>query len=284
MSFKNTYLPVAGMLQSKGKLLDLSRPQIMGIINTTPDSFFADSRSNGHDSLLRRAEQLVNESAAILDIGGMSTRPGAALISEQEEMDRILPAIELLHRHFPEVWLSVDTYRCKVARSAVAAGAHIINDISGGQFHPEMPGAVAELNVPYILMHLRGTPENMHQAVDYGDVVMGVYQDLQQSLQRCKDAGITDVILDPGFGFSKSMEDNYKLLGNVSSLRGLGRPLLIGISRKSMIYKSLQITASEALNGSSALHMVALQQGASILRVHDVAAAREVISLFELLG
>lgn len=283
MSFKNTYLPVAGLLQSKGKLLDLSCPQIMGIINTTPDSFFADSRSGNKDELLRRAEQLVRESAAILDVGGLSTRPGAATISEQEEADRILPAIELLHQYFPETWLSIDTYRASVARSAVQAGAHMVNDISGGLFDEQMLATLAELKIPYVLMHLRGTPDTMHEAVDYGDVVKGVLDDLHAALERCREAGITDVIVDPGFGFSKSMEDNYRLLAGCAALRILGRPLLIGISRKSMIYKTLGITAAEALNGTTALHMVALQQGASILRVHDVAAAREAIHLFSML-
>lgn len=283
MSFKNTYLPVSGLLQSKGKLLDLSCPQIMGIINTTPDSFFADSRSRSEDELIAKATQLVGESAILLDIGGLSTRPGAATISAAEEADRILPAIELLHKHFPETWLSVDTYRASVARQAVAAGAHIVNDISGGFFDPEMLTTVATLKVPYVLMHLRGTPESMHQPANYGDVVQAVYDDFQAGMKRCKEAGIEDVLLDPGFGFSKSTEDNYRLLSNCSVLRGLGQPLLIGISRKSMIYKTLGITAAEALNGTSALHMVALQQGAGILRVHDVAAARELIQLFNLL-
>lgn len=284
MSFKNTYLPVSGLLQSKGKLLDLSSPQIMGIINTTPDSFFADSRSSAGEELLSKAAQLAEASASILDIGGLSTRPGAGAISAQEEADRILPAIELLHKHFPDIWLSIDTYRASVARLAVNAGAHIVNDISGGTFDEQMLSTVAELKVPYVLMHLRGTPENMHQAADYGEIVQGVYHDLQSAVTRCREAGIKDVILDPGFGFSKSMEDNYRLLSGFSALRGMGLPILIGISRKSMIYKTLGISAAEALNGTSALHMVALQQGASILRVHDVAAAREVIQLFSLLN
>ncbi|MGC4059114.1 MAG: dihydropteroate synthase [Chitinophagaceae bacterium] len=204
-------------------------------------------------------------------------------MSEQEETDRIIPAIELLHRHFPDTWLSVDTYRSSVARQAVAAGAHLVNDISGGLFDDTMLSAVAELGVPYILMHLRGTPETMHQPSGYGNVTEGVYDDLQHALRRCTEAGIKDVILDPGFGFSKTLQENYNLMNHLSALRGMGRPVLTGISRKSIIYKTLGNTAEDALNGTTALHMVALQQGSTLLRVHDVAAAREAITLFEML-
>lgn len=284
MSFKNTHLPVANLLQSKGNLLDLSIPVVMGIINTTPDSFFAASRQENKDALLQQAEKMISEGAHILDIGGLSTRPGATIISAAEETERITHAIALIHETFPDIWISIDTYRACVAQAAIEQGAHIINDISAGKFDPEMQSCVAQLGVPYIAMHLRGNEHTMHEKCAYQNIVEEVITDLQNSCNDCHALGIKDIVVDPGFGFSKSISENYHLLNNLAQLRILGKPILAGLSRKSMIYKSLGISAEEALNGTTALHMVALQQGAQILRTHDVKAAKETIDLYQMLA
>lgn len=283
MSFKNKLLPVANLLQSKGNLLDLSQPVVMGILNTTPDSFYGGSRKQNTGEIIEQAGRVVQEGAALLDIGGVSTRPGAAAVSEEEELERILPAVAAIRTHLPEIWISIDTYRAKVATAAIEAGAHIVNDISGGLFDPAMIASVARLNVPYIAMHLEGTAATMHQYHDYTNITLTVLDALQGIVNQCNEAGIKDIILDPGFGFSKTVIHNFELLENMSTLRILGKPLLAGISRKSMIYKTLSTDAAGALNGTTALNMVALQQGASILRVHDVKQAVETIKLFEML-
>lgn len=279
MSFKNTFLPVATSLQSKGNLLDLSQPVVMGILNGTPDSFYSGSRVS-RDKVLAVAEGMIADGAAILDIGAYSTRPGAAPVSEQEELDRLLPIIETINTTLPDAWISADTYRAAVARAAVAAGARIINDISGGNFEPHMLQTVAALKVPYIAMHLQGNPDTMHQSYTYEDIALAVLDDLCTLAARCREAGITDLILDPGFGFSKAGKQNFELLNRMAALRAVGRPLIAGISRKSMIWRTLDTTPEGALNGTTALHVVALQQGASILRVHDVKDAVEVVRLF----
>jgi dihydropteroate synthase len=283
MSFKNTHLPVANLLQSKGNLLDLSTPVVMGIINTTPDSFFEASRQQHKDGILRQAAQMISEGARILDIGGLSTRPRATIISASEETERITSAIALIHETFPDIWISIDTFRATVAEAAIKQGAHIINDISAGKFDLNMQACVAKWQVPYIAMHLKGNAHTMHEKYAYENVVDEVISDLQTTCNDCHALGIKDIIIDPGFGFSKSITDNYSLLNNMAQLRILGKPLLAGISRKSMIYKPLQIAAEEALNGTTALHMVALQQGAQILRAHDVRVAKETIDLFQML-
>lgn len=283
MSFKNTHLPVANLLQSKGNLLDLSQPIVMGIINVTPDSFFSESRKESLDTILQQAELMIKEGAKILDIGGVSTRPGAAEISEQEENERVMPAVDRIKKKFPDVWISIDTYRASVAVNAVNAGADIVNDISGGLFDPTMIASVAALKVPYIAMHNRGTAQTMHQNPGYQNIVEEVIVEMQMVLDNCKNAGIEDVMIDPGFGFAKTKEHNFELLNHMAQLRILGKPILAGISRKSMIYKTLNTDAAQALNGTTALNMAALQQGASILRVHDVKAAAEAISLFRML-
>jgi dihydropteroate synthase len=280
MSFKNTHLAVANLLQSKGNLLDLSQPLVMGIINCTPDSFFQESRKQETDEIVAQAQKMMEEGAAIVDIGGASTRPQAAEVSEQEEMDRVIPAIESISKHFPEMWISVDTYRSTVAKAAIEAGARMVNDISAGLFDKQMLKSVAALKVPYIAMHNRGTAQTMHQHPSYANITEEVISELQEVILRCHHAGIVDVILDPGFGFAKNIEHNFELLNHMAQLRLLGKPILAGISRKSMIYKSLNTDASNALNGTTALHMVALQQGANILRVHDVREAMECIELF----
>jgi dihydropteroate synthase len=280
MSFKNTHLAVANLLQSKGNLLDLSQPIVMGIINCTPDSFFQESRKQETDEIVAQAQKMMEEGAAIVDIGGASTRPQAAEVSEQEEIDRVIPAIESISKHFPEMWISVDTYRSTVAKAAIEAGARMVNDISAGLFDKQMLESVAALKVPYIAMHNRGTAQTMHQNPNYANITEEVMSELQEVIVRCHHAGIVDVILDPGFGFAKNIEHNFELLNHMAQLRLLGKPILAGISRKSMIYKSLNTDASNALNGTTALHMVALQQGANILRVHDVREAVECIELF----
>ncbi|HTN18050.1 MAG TPA: dihydropteroate synthase [Chitinophagaceae bacterium] len=283
MGFKNTLLPVAALLQSKGNLLDLSQPVVMGIINVNPDSFYAESRKQNSDDVLKQAEKMIHEGAAILDIGGASTRPGAEIITPEEEQKRILPAIEAISRQFPQTWISVDTYHASVAEAAIQAGAHIVNDISAGSFDKQMLQTVARLKVPYIAMHLRGSAATMHQPYQYDNITIEVIDELRKVSDRCQAAGITDLILDPGFGFAKKPEQSFELLNNMGLLRLLGKPLLAGLSRKSMIYKSLGTDATLALNGTTALNMVALQQGAQILRVHDVQPAAEAIKLFSML-
>jgi dihydropteroate synthase len=252
----------------------------MGIINCTPDSFYQESHKQETDEIVAQAEKMMEEGAAIVDIGGASTRPQAAEVSEQEEMDRALPAIEAISKHFPKLWISIDTYRSTVAKAAIEAGARIVNDISAGLFDLQMMETVASLKVPYIAMHNRGTAQTMHQNPSYTNIIEEVISELQELVVRSHHAGIVDVILDPGFGFAKNIEHNFELLNQMAQLRILGKPILAGISRKSMIYKSLKTDASKALNGTTALHMVALQQGANILRVHDVKEAVECVQLF----
>jgi dihydropteroate synthase len=283
MSFKNTLLPVATTLQSSGRILDLSAPVAMGILNATPDSFYNKGRHSAGPDALKLAECMLRQGAAILDIGGASARPGAPEVSVSEELARILPVIEALVKHFPEAWLSVDTFHAPVARAAVEAGAHIINDISSGGLDAAMLETVAALHVPYIAMHMQGTPRTMQADPHYDDVLQEIFSYLKEKVTACSAQGIHDLILDPGFGFGKTVEHNFALLGNLSLFRGLGKPVLVGLSRKSMICKSLRVNADRALNGTTALHMAALQQGASILRVHDVKEAVETIRLFSLL-
>lgn len=280
MSFKNTLLPIQTTLQSKGRILHLAQPVVMGILNATPDSFYNKGKDSDKDSLLKIAEKMIRDGAAILDIGGVTTKPGASLISPQEELDRVMPAIEIIHKSFPDVWLSADTYNAAVAKEAVAAGVSIINDVSAGRFDTNMLHIVAALKVPYIAMHMQGTPETMQLDPQYGNVVADVRSCLQDVCDQCYNAGIADVIIDPGFGFGKTLEHNFSLLNELHTFRILGKPVLAGISRKSMICKALKVNPDHALNGTTALHMAALQQGASILRAHDVREAMEVITLF----
>jgi len=281
MNFKNTLLPIQTTLQSKGRLLDLSKPVTMGILNATPDSFYNKGRDSHIDEMLRTAEKMVKEGVTILDIGGASTKPGAELISIPEELDRVLPIINAIHTHFPDIWLSADTYHATVAQEAVAAGASIINDVSSGRFDAQMMQTVASLNVPYITMHMQGTPKTMQLDPQYDNVVTDVRDYLKNVCLEATTVGIKDIIIDPGFGFGKTTEHNFKLLAQLYTFRILGKPILAGLSRKSMICKALHVNPDQALNGTTALHMVALQQGASILRVHDVKEAMETIKLFE---
>ncbi len=255
----------------------------MGILNITPDSFYAGSRRRGLAEALQRANEMLAAGAAIVDIGGMSSRPGADLIDPKTEQERILPVIEGIKEARPDCIISVDTIYADTARKAVAAGAGIINDISAGSLDPELFPCVAELGVPYVLMHMRGQPKNMQDNPQYDDIVTEVWDFLAQKNVQLTALGVKDVILDPGFGFGKSMAQNYQLLHNLRAFGSFNRPVLAGISRKSMIWKALGITPETALNGSTALHVIALQAGASLLRVHDVREAVEVVRLLQIL-
>ena len=270
-------------LNCRGRLLDLSRPQVMGILNVTPDSFFDGGRYDDPAHALRQAEKMLREGAAILDVGGASSRSGAAEVSAEEEARRVVPLVAALSAEFPEAILSVDTWRASIARAAVEAGAGIVNDISAGRLDENLLPAVAELAVPYILMHMQGTPTTMQQAPSYQDVVTEVLDFFLEKIGRLRALGVRDIVLDPGFGFGKTVEHNYQLLNNLSTFSAVtGLPVLAGLSRKSMICKVLKVNPEHALNGTTALHMVALQQGARILRAHDVREAQEVIRLWEM--
>ena len=271
-------------INCKGRLLDLTNPIVMGVLNLTPDSFFDGGQYSSEKAILTQVERMLTEGASLIDIGGMSSRPGADIVSSEEELLRIMPSIHLIVKHFSDVILSVDTVHAKVAEEAVAGGVHIINDISGGDIDPEMFTTVANLDVPYVLMHMKGKPANMQTKPAYDDVVQEVLDFFVKKIGELRALGVKDVILDPGFGFGKTLEHNYDLLKNLEVFKILELPLLIGISRKSMIYKILETSASEALNGTTALHMVALQQGAKILRAHDVREVKEVIQLYAQLG
>lgn len=263
----------------KGKLLTFEKPIIMGILNVTPDSFFDGGQHNSLENALRRAEHMVNDGVDIIDIGAYSSRPGAPLISSQEEIDRALPVIESIVKEHPNIPLSIDTFRADVAYACINAGAHIINDISGGILDDNMFETVAELQVPYILMHMRGTPETMQALTDYDDIVNDVSVDLGGKIAKLRALGVKDIFLDPGFGFAKTIEQNYELLFRVNELHYHGLPILGGISRKSMIYKKLDITPQESLNGTTALNTLLLDRGVQILRVHDIKEAKQLIQL-----
>ena len=267
-------------INCKGKLIDLSHPKIMGILNTTPDSFFSGSRSQNIDSALKRIEKLLTEGADFIDIGGMSTRPGSAEVSESEELERVVPVVEKAVLEFPEIIISVDTYRSKVARETAEVGAAIINDISAGSMDEELLKTVADLKVPYILMHMQGSPQNMQTNPSYGDVTLEVNEFLSMKINELKSLGIHDIILDPGFGFGKTLEHNYELFRQINTLGFGDFPLLVGISRKSMITQLFKISAEEALNGTSVLNTMALEKGAKILRVHDVKEAKQALEIW----
>ena len=267
-------------LNCKGRLLVAENPLVMGIINITPDSFYAASRKEHPGEVLRQAAQMLEEGADILDIGAQSTRPGSRLLTAEEELNRMQGAVATIRKNFPLAILSVDTFYSRVATAAVEAGADIINDISGGSLDPQMLETIAALKVPYVCMHMQGTPQTMQQNPVYEDVVKEVLGELNQKLIACKKAGIHDVILDPGFGFGKTIRHNFQLLKQLRVLGILDAPLLVGLSRKATIYKTLDTTAEQALNGTTVLNTIALQNGASILRVHDVKEAREAVQLF----
>lgn len=271
-------------LNVAGRLIDLSVPKVMGILNVTPDSFYDGHRYQSPDQALRQTEKMLSEGADFIDIGGYSSRPGATDIPEAEELSRVLPVIRQLVKRFPEINLSIDTFRSEVARQALAEGANLVNDISGGDRDPRMAETVAEHQVPYILMHMRGTPQNMNQLTDYSNLTKEIVDSLHPKIYHFTQLGIKDLVVDPGFGFAKTVAQNFELLTNLERLSILQRPLLVGLSRKSMIWRTLNIKPDEALNGTTALHMVALLKGVSILRVHDVAEAKQCIALAAQLG
>jgi len=268
-------------LNCKGKLLVIDKPLVMGIINATPDSFYESHLQKGLDAIIALADKMLSEGADILDIGGQSTRPGSKRVSAEEEINRVVPVIKLIIEKYPNSILSVDTYYAAVAIAAVNAGACIVNDISGGNLDENMLQTVGLLNVPYILMHMKGEPETMQSLAVYEDVTTEVLDYFIERIAACKEAGIKDIIIDPGFGFAKTIEQNFILLKTLSAFEMLDKPILAGLSRKGTVYKTLNITAAESLNGTTVLNTMAILNGASILRVHDVKEAREVILLFE---
>jgi dihydropteroate synthase len=268
-------------LNCKGRLLQLDEPKVMGIINVTPDSFFAGSRVMDVSAVLQQAQKMLYEGATFIDVGGLSTRPGSLPVEPSEEIQRVVPAINAIINAFPEAIISIDTYRSSVAKEAVSAGALIVNDVSAGNLDEAMLDTVAALGVPFIATHMKGNPENMQTLAHYEDVAREVLDYLILKIEACKKAGINDVIVDPGFGFAKTIEHNFELLQKLEVFKILERPLLFGISRKSTIYKTLDLTNNEALNGTTVLNTIALMKGATILRVHDVKEAVEAVKLYK---
>ena len=274
----------AKSLNIKGKLATLDEPWVMGILNVTPDSFYADSRIEDESALYKRIETILSEGGRIIDVGGCSTRPGAATVTEEEERNRLKKALSILMLHYPEVIVSVDTFRANIARWAVEEyGVAIINDVSGGDMDPNMFRTIADLRVPYIIMHMRGTPETMQTLTAYENVTAEVLQSLAVKMNQLYQLGVNDVIVDPGFGFSKTIEQNYELMRHLSDFRILEAPLLVGISRKKMIYEMLETSIEGSLNGTTVLNTFALLHGADILRVHDVREAVEAVRITQLL-
>ena len=265
----------------KGELYDMSSPVVMGIMNVTPDSFFADSRSNSEKEIVERTHQIISQGASIIDLGAYSSRPDSIDISEEEEMNRLAFALKIINREVPDAIVSIDTFRSKVAKMCVEEyGAAIINDISGGEIDSDMFKTVAELKVPYILMHMRGTPQTMMNDLHYDNIIEEMIYYFSKKIHELRQLGVNDIIIDPGFGFSKTVEDNYKIMKHLSDFLIFEYPVLAGISRKSMIYKFLQTDPSQALNGTTVLNTLSLASGASILRVHDVKEAVETLKIF----
>jgi dihydropteroate synthase len=267
-------------LNCKGKLISLESPQVMGIINITPDSFYSGSRHQGMDNILAIAEKMIEDGADILDIGGQSTRPGSEALSEEEELSRVIPAIEWIAKENPEAIISIDSFYAKVALEAVNAGASIVNDISAGTLDSRMISMVASLDAPYIMMHMKGNPQNMQSFAVYENLLREILDFFIERKKLCLVAGIKDIIIDPGFGFSKTIHNNLELLRNLEIFRMLDSPILVGLSRKATIYKTLDNSPEQALNGTTAMNTMALMNGASILRVHDVKEAKEVVKLW----
>lgn len=271
-------------INCKGKLIDFSTPRVMGILNITPDSFFDGGKYKNKTDILQQTEKMLSEGATFIDVGAYSSRPGATHISEEEELQRIVPVIELLVENFPDIVISVDTFRSEVARQTIKAGAAIINDISGGNMDANMFATIAELQVPYIVMHMLGTPQNMQQNPLYKDVTQEVIKFFADQIHNLRQLKVNDVLIDVGFGFGKTIEHNYELLKNLALFKNLDVPILAGISRKSMLYKPLHITAKTALNATTSVNTIALLNGANILRVHDVKEAVEAINIVQQLS
>jgi len=278
---KNTSFSRKITLNVGGKLVYLDKPRIMGILNVTPDSFFQGSQVKTEKELLSKAALMIEEGADILDIGGYSTRPGASEISADEEEQRLIPAISAISNQFPDIIISADTYRSSLAKKSIEAGAHMINDISGGTMDPDMFQTVGKLRVPYILMHMRGKPDTMQNLTQYDNILKEMVVYFKERMDALHQAGVNDVIIDPGFGFAKTIDQNYEILRNLAYFKTLNSPILVGLSRKSMIYKSLETGPEDALNGTTVLNTIALLNQASILRVHDVKAAKEAVTLIQ---
>lgn len=267
-------------INCKGQLIDLSIPKIMGILNVTPNSFFDGGKYNAESEILSKAEKIIAEGATFIDIGAYSSKPSAEFVSEQEELDRIIPAVQLILKHFPEALLSIDTFRAEVANACIDNGAAIINDIAAGELDDKMFEVIAKHNVPYIMMHMRGTPQTMQSKTNYEDIIKEMLFYFSEKINKARSFGINDLIIDPGFGFAKTIKQNYEVMRKMELFQMLDLPLLVGISRKSMIYKTLNSSPEEALNGTTFLNTIALTKGASILRVHDVKEAVECVQLW----
>lgn len=268
-------------INCKGNLVDLSTPKVMGILNVTPDSFYDGGKYDSDKELLQQTEKMLHEGATFIDVGAYSSRPRAEHISEDQEFKRLIPAIELLVDTFPDIIISVDTFRSTIARKSIASGASIINDISGGTLDPKMFKTIGELQVPYILMHMVGTPQDMQQNPTYEDVILSVAYYFSEKITALRKEKVNDVIIDVGFGFGKTTEHNYTLLKNLSYFKSIGVPILTGMSRKSMLYKPLNSSANEALNATTVANTMALMNGTNILRVHDVKEAMEAVKIYE---
>ena len=270
-------------INCKGRLIDLSAPKVMGILNCTPDSFFDGGKYREETQLLQQAEKMLVDGADLIDIGAYSSKPNAEFVSEDQELQRIVPVVELLLKHFPDVLLSIDTFRAKVAEACIHSGAAIINDIAAGLLDEEMLTTVGRLKVPYIMMHMRGTPQTMVKLTQYDDIIKEMLFYFSERIHAARKHGIDDIIIDPGFGFAKTLPQNYEVLNTMELFKMTDLPLLAGVSRKSMIYKLLGSTPQESLNGTTVLNTIALTKGAKILRVHDVKEAVEVVRIFEAL-
>lgn len=281
MMAKDTFLNRKSTLNCKGQLVDLNIPVVMAILNITPDSFYGNSRINTVDKALKTTETFINEGATFIDLGAYSSRPGAAEVSADEELNRLIPVVEGISKTFPQALISVDTFRAKVAEQAVLAGAHLVNDISAGNLDKAMFQTVAQLQVPYVMMHMKGTPQTMQQNPTYQEIVTEVSDYFSEKISTLTQLGVKDIIIDPGFGFAKTINHNYQLLQQLEALNLFNLPILVGFSRKSMITKVLDIDTENALNGTTVLNTAALLKGASILRVHDVKEAMECIRLIE---
>jgi len=282
MGNKDTLFSGKFLINCRGSLMDLSRPRVMGIVNVTPDSFYRGSRYTTNEMIHRQVENMVNEGVDMVDVGGYSSRPGAEHISMDEEMSRLVPALETIRKAHPDLVLSVDTFRPEVARTAVRDyEVDVINDISAGEMGDHMFETIAGLQVPYIMMHMKGTPQNMKEKARYDDMMKEITRYFSEKVNALRQLGAKDIILDPGFGFGKTIEHNYQLLARMDELKIFGLPIMAGLSRKSTIYKVLDVEPEQALNGTTALNTLALTKGANILRVHDVKEAKQLVSLFD---
>ncbi|MEL1244289.1 dihydropteroate synthase [Flavobacterium sp. DGU11] len=269
-------------INCKGTLVDLSKPKVMGILNVTPDSFFDGGKYKDEAKLLNHAEKMLAEGADFIDIGAYSSKPNAEFVSQTEELQRIVPVVELIRKHFPATLISIDTFRAVVAKACVESGAAIINDISAGMLDDKMLETVGQLKVPYIMMHMRGTPQTMVKLTQYDDIVKEMLSYFAERINTARTFGINDIVIDPGFGFAKTLQQNYEVLSKMELFKIAGLPVLAGMSRKSMIYKLLGTTPQEALNGTTVLNTIALSKGANILRVHDVKEAKETVKIFQI--